>query len=61
MQKEGVNMTVDLKPCPFCGGEAEHSDVTKGFWYGFARCKKQCTGFIKVEIWNTRHEPKEKL
>ena len=33
-------MTDKLKPCPFCGGEAEHEIFEDGFWVW---CRVQCT------------------
>lgn len=57
----------ELKPCPFCGGDAEvrHS-VTCGYDSYWVECKdfKNCRGSVSpvtdvesvaVEAWNTRH------
>ena len=30
---------MELKPCPFCGGEAEHEDFSDGF---FVWCRVEC-------------------
>ena len=55
-------MRDELKPCPFCGGEAEITKWHEGY---FAECKKQhCGGTIgaykteeeAIEAWNKRSE-----
>ena len=55
----------ELKPCPFCGGEAEQS-ITHTTHYDFyyihcKQCKNQsgsCTDkSVVVNQWNTRHTP----
>lgn len=51
-----------LKPCPFCGGEAERSHIyTKNQSYPIVRCKqcdamtKLCkTGEEAIAVWNRR-------
>lgn len=55
----------DLKPCPFCGGEAEKHFTTgdvKRIWYA---CSNQDCGawhgFFTKDEWNTRHSDKEFL
>lgn len=56
-------MQVELKSCPFCGGEAEIHDATRilGLWRLVHRCK--VIGYIGIEradkeaaiaAWNTR-------
>lgn len=42
-------MQVELKPCPFCGGEAEIHDATRilGLWRLVHRCK--VIGYIGIE------------
>lgn len=58
---------MELKPCPFCGGDAEvrHS-VTCGYDSYWVECKdfQNCRGSVSpvtdvesvaVEAWNTRH------
>jgi len=61
-------MSEELKPCPFCGGEARkrNSQYEAGkmpwpteLWYvGCDACEKYCYGgsqvSIAIEIWNTR-------
>ena len=58
---------MELKPCPFCGGEAELSESTSGLPFFSIWCKNEdCfAGAIKVrdfdkerlvKSWNTRHE-----
>jgi hypothetical protein len=46
----------DLKPCPFCGGEADVSEGTKGdnepWWY--VECMKCGATGESVEAWNKR-------
>ena len=55
----------DLKPCPFCGGEAEEIEPPrKGYWMGFWRIR--CTGChalmhgshrgMNRDAWNRRAE-----
>lgn len=34
-------MSEELKPCPFCGGEAELKDLTSN-WYGFNGYEIKC-------------------
>ena len=61
-------MTPELKPCPFCGGEATTSekttDKTNAFEFGWIGCQK-CRCFINyinnargkqeaTEAWNRR-------
>ena len=60
-------MNKELRPCPFCGGEAEayklpygRNGAEKGNWYYDIRCKK-CTATLTggnesgtIEWWNTR-------
>ena len=57
----------ELKPCPFCGGEAEvHHSVTCGYDSYWVECKdfQNCRGrvspvtdveSIAIAAWNTRH------
>lgn len=42
---------VELKPCPFCGGEAEyvHLRHRDGVSHGYVRCKKCRIGLLKVK------------
>lgn len=49
----------DLKPCPFCGSEAKHTDDGQfGDTYGqYAKCER-CSIYKHVVDWNTRtHAP----
>lgn len=56
----------DLKPCPFCGGEAETLKDFEGLlfdWYYYIQCKKcySSSRLYKTEdeaiaAWNTRAE-----
>lgn len=42
----------DLKPCPFCGGDAGNSEAT-----GFIWCKKYGINILTdTKKWNTRAE-----
>ena len=56
-------MSETLKPCPFCGGEAEELEPPrKGYWMGFWRIR--CTGChalmhgshrgMNRDAWNSR-------
>lgn len=63
----------ELKPCPFCGGEAEmHHEGRGDVWV--VSCKvSRCAGYEEfgawgyetkhnaIEAWNTRHEQREYL
>lgn len=59
-------MTEDLKPCPFCGGEAEIRELD--CFYYISHDKKECDveaieTFLceskreAIEAWNHRYEP----
>lgn len=65
-------MSEALKPCPFCGGEAEYSKVEKwqsipyGHEYHFVTCKNHCleglyargnTKEEAIKAWNRRPSP----
>lgn len=63
-------MQVELKSCPFCGGEAEIHDATRilGLWRLVHRCK--VIGYIGIEradkeaaiaAWNTRHQARAEV
>ena len=45
-------MPNELKPCPFCGGEAKlvNQKVMGGYDYSFVRCKKCDIGTQKYEV-----------
>lgn len=52
----------ELKPCPFCGGEAKYEEFDDGFFnWGRVECK-QCGAMITtpptntIEAWNRRAE-----
>jgi Lar family restriction alleviation protein len=53
----------DLKPCPFCGGEAQRKTVTMPHQHGWVGCPK-CGCYISwnhdpakaIEKWNRRVE-----
>ena len=62
----------ELKPCPFCGGEAALEHSSEGRGYSYVRCKKchvrgvsYCMKFDKssydeaIEAWNRRYTPEE--
>ena len=55
----------ELKPCPFCGGEAVFDTVSNGAGNprGFVRCKNRCCEMCwvlnkneAIEAWNRRAE-----
>lgn len=63
-------MQVELKSCPFCGGEAEIHDATRilGLWRLVHRCK--VIGYIGIEradkdaaiaAWNRRHQARAEV
>lgn len=49
----------DLKPCPFCGGEAEYEEFNDGF-FSWGRVECQCGVMlttppnVTIKAWNTR-------
>lgn len=55
-------MTEKLKPCPFCGGEAEAHEVTFPYHYWDVWCDGECFGHFcekpteaeAIAAWNTR-------
>jgi len=61
-------MSEELKPCPFCGGEAytegHKLELQDGFGFWFVACKNQCgamVGYFYTEddarrAWNRRVE-----
>ncbi len=57
----------ELKPCPFCGGEAEIVHKPSGFDdldFYWVKCKDECVTICNpetseeeaIEVWNTRYE-----
>lgn len=66
-------MDINLKPCPFCGGEAEMLSDDEHVWvrckdcfvelYPFAKNVNYCAKEKAAELWNTRvhEEPAEEL
>ncbi len=57
---------MELKPCPFCGGEAELSTSVHPPWERYAVCKKCAVRTLEydyntpekaAEDWNRRYEP----
>lgn len=58
-------MYEELKPCPFCGGEASYEDMT-GELKAWGGCGKwDCLGhdviwdYEDIKLWNTRAEATE--
>lgn len=41
-----------LKPCPFCGGEADKSYIKYGNYY--VDCINRCVTEVSEKVWNTR-------
>lgn len=61
--KEVTQMTKELKPCPFCGGEAQYDNDDRGReWIYCMRCNirtKYFNSYIAdenqvIEVWNRR-------
>ena len=62
-EQEGGNKMSDLKPCPFCGGEATHDTDGSAIWVICKKCGARCTSSffsgkkgvrIVDERWNRR-------
>lgn len=67
LRREGGERMSELKPCPFCGGEAQIQHQSRELygdavdWYG-VYCKKQFCGYVSgqsteaeaIEAWNSR-------
>lgn len=64
---------IELKPCPFCGGEARLEKDYDGGWSAFVMCDKclartglisanirYCANDKAIEVWNNRVSGKEK-
>jgi len=58
-----------LKPCPFCGGEAEvlldESSDYREHWEWYVSCINDCPMYFKseeeaIKAWNTRTKESEK-
>jgi hypothetical protein len=51
------NKQPELKPCPFCGGEAKKtSQYIVGDLITWAQCQnKKCGASANIPAWNTRH------
>lgn len=64
-------MNINIKPCPFCGGEAvlSNNKVVGGYDYSFVQCKKcgihtkdyrvstdYCSSERAINDWNRRVE-----
>lgn len=43
-------MSEDMKPCPFCGGEAAEPDANNHTWCTEVSCGS--TAYMSVEAWN---------
>lgn len=55
----------ELKPCPFCGGEAK---TVTDYYFRNTRCSscgatgwQCCTESEAIEAWNTRYEPTTRI
>ena len=64
--KDGGFMEPELKPCPFCRGEAKIKRVTGSINYRYVKCSscgartKEWFGVdVAVKTWNTRVYPPE--
>lgn len=52
---------MELKPCPFCGGEASLHNKGVYYWVECKKCGAQAKRYpvtrAAIEVWNRRHEP----
>lgn len=59
-------MSGELKPCPFCGGEAKtggYAIAVEGYWVSCTTCGVYVDGYptttVAVDAWNQRAHPTE--
>ncbi len=69
-EKEEVSKEPEIKPCPFCGGEAEYTNLHDGIHFGgllYIKCKScgACSDVYNdtqklMMLWNMRHGTPER-
>lgn len=57
-----IEVKLDLRSCPFCGGKAQIEGSYGAFWVRCNKCLVETTvkGTVQsaVNVWNKRHESK---